>query len=618
VTPVKPVYDFHQRWKQIVGRLNESNVDDLVIGVVGSGAGGFELITAMRHALPSRKAKCQWFLRAELPLKGRPEKVGQLAVKAAREQGIEVITGVDIISVQSGELSAADGRTFKLDEILWCTAAVGPNWAKRAGFTLDNRGFVSTNRYLQSVSHPFCFATGDIGTQAETPSVKAGVFAVRQAPYLFKNIKSYLLGRTLFPYKPQTDFLSLMATGGQRAIASKGPFALEANWVWRWKDHIDRTFMNRFIKLPPISMTKPAVLPREFQNSIGLSTDTPPMLCRGCGAKVSSHVLDRVLSKLKQLPNVNVLSGISEGTDTAVVNLPSNTLVQSVDHINAIVDDPYLLGRIAALHALSDVITIDAEPHSAQVFVSIPTASDAIVERDFYQTMSGVVAALNEERCSLVGGHTTQGGELSIGVVINATQSRDEDSNIGVDTHYEVKEKDALILTQGLGTGALFAGLMQQKSKGSDIAMALEQMQTSNRKAADMLRKFGAKSITDITGFGLLGHLTRMMRQPSINLGWELDLASVPFLLGAESLVKAGVRSSLYDSNAIFLDSVNVAEGVDRDVLSLLCDPQTSGGLLAIAPLEQAEAITAELRANGYTGSEMIGRVREVGSYSIN
>jgi len=238
-TPVKPVYNFFTRWGDIVSRLQQQNAKSVSIGVVGSGAGGFELITAMRHALPENVAECHWFLRGEYPLAGRPRKVGELALQSAIKQGITVNKNVDVVEVKEGGLVAADGREFLIDEVLWCTAAVGPEWAKQAGFELDKRGFVATNRLLQSVSHPFVFATGDIGTQVDTPSVKAGVFAVRQAPVLYENIRRFLLNQPLKPYRPQNDFLSLMATGGKRAIASRGPIVIEADWVWRWKDHIE-------------------------------------------------------------------------------------------------------------------------------------------------------------------------------------------------------------------------------------------------------------------------------------------------------------------------------------------------------------------------------------------
>jgi selenide,water dikinase len=617
-TPVKPVFNFHKRWQRILARVNDSGKNPMSIGVVGSGAGGFELIMAMRHALPNTLVKCHWFLRGKLPLRGRPSKVGEIAKSSAERQGVEVITDVDVVEVAKGELRATDGRIFKLDEILWCTSAVGPKWASRTDMELDKRGFVHTNQYLQSVSHPFVFATGDIGTQKDTPSAKAGVFAVRQAPVLYENIRRYLLQQPLEVYTPQKDFLSLMATGGKRAIASRGPFAIEADWVWRWKDHIDRSFMRRFVDLPAMKNENNPILPEALRDpKLGTLTNNP-MKCKGCGAKVSASVLSDVIQSLNIVQRTDVLSGVSQAADTAVVTLPSYTLVQSVDLINAIVDDAYILGRIAALHALSDVVTVNAIPHSAQVLVSLPTATESISKRDLTQLMAGLVDALNEENCVLLGGHTTEGSELSIGVVINATQTTGSNEKILADHIPGPADDDVLILTQGLGTGILFAGLMQQKGKGRNIHKALKSMQTSNRGAAELLRQHGALGITDITGFGLLGHLDSLLQGFSSDIGAHLTLESVPMLTGAKALSKQGVRSTLWQSNSRILDRVAVSERADKDHLSLLCDPQTSGGLLAIVPSEQQQLSVAALQGAGYSQASVIGSINLQGGYRVH
>lgn len=617
-TPVKPVYEFHKRWLRILAHVKKSNAEPISVGVVGSGAGGFELVAAMRHALPDFQVKCYWFLRGELPLIGRSAKVGELAYRSAERQGIEVVRNVDVIEVAQQELRAKDGRIFGLDEILWCISAVGPEWARRSGLTLDKGGFVLTNQYLQSVSHPFVFATGDIGTQEATPSEKAGVFAVRQAPFLYENIRRFLLQQPLKSYKPQKNFLSLMATGGKRAIASRGPFAIEADWIWRWKDHIDRTFMRRFSELPDMKHDGNAAVPEALRDPHSESSINNPMKCKGCGAKVSASVLGDVLQSLTMRQRSDVVSGVSQAADTAIVTLPDRMLVQSVDHINAIVEDAYILGRIAALHALSDVVTVNATPHSAQVLVSLPAATEAVSKRDLTQLMAGLVNALTEENCVLLGGHTTEGAELSIGVVVNATKMADEAEKLPSSPSLRPDNNDVLILTQGLGTGTLFAGLMQQKSKGRDISKALEAMQTSNRPAAQILREHGAHAMTDVTGFGLLGHLASLLRSLPGELGAHISLESVPLLTGAKTLSEQGVRSTLWLSNSRVFDQVTVSEGVDNDHLSLLCDPQTSGGLLAIVPVDQHKSSLKALNEAGYSQAAVIGSINLQGKLGVH
>lgn len=640
VIPVKPVHSFHARWQQIRERLNASDEEHISIGVVGSGAGGFELVTAMRHVLPEQSAKMYWFLRDDMPLSGRPPRVGERALAAARRAGVEVITHCDVVQVDAGRLIAADAREFELDEILWCTGAVGPAWPAAAGLAVDSRGFVSTNACLQSVSHDFVFASGDIGTQRGTPSAKAGVFAVRQAPFLFENIRRLLLGEPLKPYRPQKDFLSLMALGEKRAIASRGSLVVEGDWVWRWKDHIDQAFMRKFNDLPPLSMNAslqklPDALRHRYLDGSGGGHAQAVMRCRGCGSKVGEPVLERVLNHVRE--NLQGLSptSLSPAGDTAVLALPGSTLVQSVDHVNAIVDDPYLLGRIAAVHALSDVVTVNANVHSAQVIVTVPSGTEAIVERDLKLLMTGLLEALQQEQCTLAGGHTVEGDELSLGVVVNAVlneekpQRRDSTSaslsgggdwpdsadnerggSAGVSTG------DVLILTQPLGIGALFAGLMQGRTRGPDISDALQQMLQSNRPAADVLRTAGSRFMTDVTGFGLLGHLHRLL--DGLHKGAQLHSSAVPVLPGALPLAEQGVRSSMWPENRQVLDLLSVDGSLSQSQLSILCDPQTSGGLLAIVPESAQLDCLARLRSAGYGSAAVVGEITASASVSVS
>jgi len=613
-TPVKPVFHFHERWQKLLSRLADADASTMTIGVVGSGAGGFELITAMRHALPDDKAACQWFVRGELPLSGRPERVGRLALDAARKQGVEVFTGVDVKQVESNRLIANDGRCFELDEILWCTAATGPDWPALAGLNIDTRGFVATNQYLQSTSHPFVFATGDIGTQQQTPSAKAGVFAVRQAPVLFENIRRFLLHTPLKIYKPQKDFLSLMATGDKRAIASRGRIALEANWIWQWKDSIDRRFMQRFKALPPMTMNESLNrLPDALLDERNALHKPNAMRCKGCGSKVSSHVLDRVLERMQSTTSSTIGQNLSPAADAAAIPIEAGTLVQSVDQIDSIVDDPYLLGRIAVLHAMSDVVTLNATPHSAQVMVTLPAASEALTERDLEILMAGIVDALDEEHCTLLGGHTNQGADLAVGIVVNAMLP-ELSSLIPAQP---VRDGDALVLSQGLGIGTLFAGLMQGITRGDDIQSAMQAMLTSNRVAASILQQHDARAVTDVTGFGLLGHTERLLNGLGLGNGAMLVLNSVPFLPGAVQTAMSGVRSSLWPSNSVILQRIESTSVDDADRLSLLCDPQTSGGLLAIVPAAQQTDCIRALHAAGYPDAAVIGSADSSGRVSV-
>jgi len=248
-TPVKPVYSFIDRWK------NLQETDSTEIGVVGAGAGGFELTMAMAHRLRDKPINIHWFIRGEKAMSDRPPKVGKLAVKHARKAGVPVHLNFDVDRVESNCVYASDGRSQQFQQLLWCTAATAPEWPRVAGLEVDDRGFVATNDYLQSRSNPDVFATGDIGTQVENPSAKAGVFAVRQAPFLFHNVQAKISNKPLRAFVPQTDFLSLVSTGKKHAIGSRNGVTFSGGWVWKLKHHIDQSFMKKFIDLPLLQGT---------------------------------------------------------------------------------------------------------------------------------------------------------------------------------------------------------------------------------------------------------------------------------------------------------------------------------------------------------------------------
>ena len=631
-TPVKPVADFHARWREIVARV-ESGRAHVSVGVVGSGAGGFELIAAMRHALSNERAACHWFLRRDLPLAGRPERLGRRALEAARRDGIVVHTGFDVARVTPSGVEATDGRAVALDETLWCTGASGPDWPARAGLATDERGFVATDRHLRSVSHPHVFATGDIGTQRDTPSAKAGVFAVRQAPVLFENLRATLLGEPLAAYRPQRDFLSLMATGGRSAIASRGPFVFEGKAIWRWKDRIDGAFMRRFRELPPMPVrTLPPLVPdallRESDGadpnaggtsagassagtvgaasgaSVGHRGDAgigDGMRCRGCGAKVGGALLDDVLGALDVERRPDVPVGVAEARDAAVFDPAGHLVVQSVDQLDAIIDDPWTFGRVVALHALSDVVTEPARVHSAQVLATLPRAHERITRRELGQLMRAIVATLAEEGATLVGGHTAEGGALAVGLVVNAL----------VDPPAAeippAAEGDVLVLTQPIGVGTLFAGLARTLARGVDVERAIDVMTRGNGPAADVLRAHGARAMTDVTGFGLLGHLARLPLPDGVVA--RVDAARVPWLPGALALAEAGVHSSLWSASSRVLDAFDGAEAVSPAHRFLLCDPQTGGGLLGVVPASEARSCLDALSAGGDARAAVVGRL---------
>ena len=218
--------------------------------------------------------------------------------------------------------------------------------------------------------------------------------------------------------------------------------------------------------------------------------------------------------------------------------------------------------------------------------------------------MAGAMLVLNDSNTALVGGHTSEGSELALGFSVNGFVDRERILRKG-----GMQAGDVLILTKALGTGTLFAADMQQKAKGRWIEAALESMLMSNRIAADCIYKSGATACTDITGFGLLGHMVEMIRPSGV--GVEIELSSLPIIDGALQTVEMGILSSLQPANVRLRRAIaNQAEAIKSPLYPLVFDPQTSGGLLASLPAEKADECLRLLHQSGYQQAVIIGRVK--------
>ena len=613
VTPVKPIDGFVDNWQSLCERVLRRQ-GGLRVGIVGAGAGGVELTLAVQYRLKELLAG-KWpdnagpefhlFTDADDVLTTHNRFVRVKFRRVLSERKINVHARHKVVEVRPGALQCANGATFELDEILWVTMARAQTWPAKAGLDVDEQGFIKVNDTLESVSHPDIFAAGDIAHMVNHPRPKSGVFAVRQGPPLSANVRRKLLDRPLKPYFPQREFLSLISTGDKYAIASRSWWALEGRRVWNWKDWIDRRFMRKFNRLPDMEEEVRHDIPRGLIDKDAIKEISAiAMRCGGCGSKVGATVLENALAGLEPVSRDDVLIGLHEPDDAAVASVPAGkVMVHTVDSFRSFIDDPYIFGQVAANHALSDLYAMGAEPQTALAIVTVPYANEKKVEELLSQMLRGALKVLNETGTALVGGHTSEGEELSLGFSVNGLIDRE---NIlhksGLDTG------DRILLTKPIGTGTLFAADMRYKAKGAWIAAALASMLQSNHEAAGCLFAHGATACTDVTGFGLLGHLVEMIKPSHVDV--ELDLGAIPFLAGAEETVAAGIFSSLQPENLRLRRAIQDVENASKDVrYPLIFDPQTSGGLLAGVPEERAQACLSELRNLGYTRTAIIGRV---------
>jgi selenide,water dikinase len=429
---------------------------------------------------------------------------------------------------------------------------------------------------------------------------------VRAGPALAENIRRTLTGRSLRRFRPQREALYLISTGGRRAVGTRNGLVVEGDWVWRWKDWIDRRFMRKFNELPEMTPAPAAALPPLADREALKEISAIAMRCGGCGAKVGATVLSRALASIEPAARADVVVGLDAPDDAALVDVGGEQLsLQTVDYFRAIVDDPYTLGKIAANHSLGDVYAMGGEPQTALAIATVPYGLESKVEADLSAMMAGANEVLREAGCALVGGHTSEGAELALGFAVNGLVPATSALRKG-----DLEPGDGLILTKPLGTGTLLAADMRGKAKARWVMAAIAHMIASNAKAAQILRQHGVHAATDVTGFGLIGHLIEMVRASEVDATLAID--RLPLLEGARETVARGIFSSLQPQNVRLRRAIReLATVAEHPLYPMLFDPQTSGGLLAAVPLAEAEPCVAALRAAGYADAEIIGFVAE-------
>ncbi len=613
-TPVKPINRFVDRWHSLVDRVL-GQPGPHRIAVVGAGAAGTEIVLAI-----------QFRLRQLLDEQGRYDEALEmhLVSKSARvmpahapgvsrrfdrildERGVNVYRGTAATRAAENTLVLSDGKSLELNEILWVTGASAPAWLRESGLDVDEHGFINVYDTLQTTADSHVFAAGDIANVLNFPRPKAGVFAVRQGKPLTNNLRRALVDQPLQAFSPQKTMLALISAGDKYAVAAKAGIVAEGAWLWTWKDWIDRRFMGKYGDLPEmIQKSQPLPQAGLADPETLKEISAIAMRCGGCGAKVGANVLTRALQDLNPVDRDDVLIGLHEPDDAAVVEVPpGKVVVHTVDYFRAFIDDAYVFGQISANHSLSDLFAMGAEAQSALAIATIPYGIESKVEDTVRQLMAGAMKVLEDAGAALVGGHTSEGAELALGFSAHGLIDKDRVLRKG-----GMMPGDRLILTKALGTGTLFAADMQQKAKGRWIQDALKSMLLSNRVAASLVYEHGATACTDITGFGLLGHLVEMIRPSEVDVDIHMD--RLPILDGAEETVEMGILSSLQPANIRLRRAIrNREDAVQSNRFPLIFDPQTSGGLLASVPAAQADTCVEALHAAGFMAAAVVGEVK--------
>ncbi|MGL4319946.1 MAG: selenide, water dikinase SelD, partial [Paracoccaceae bacterium] len=418
------------------------------------------------------------------------------------------------------------------------------------------------------------------------PRPKAGVFAVRAAPVLHHNLRAALSGASLRAFHPQKDYLKLISLGPKTALLVRSGISFAHPKLWQWKDRIDRAFMEKLSDFPAMPA---AAIPPAAAKGLAEALGAKP-LCGGCGAKVGPLGLRGAVAALPAPQRAEVVSG--PGDDAAVLRVQGAFQVMTTDHLRSFTTDAFVMAKIAANHALGDVWAMGATPQVALSQITLPRMAEPLHAALLTQIMAGAASVFTLAGADIVGGHTSVGAELTIGFTVTGMAGR-------VIAKGGARPGDRLIVTKAIGSGTIMAAEMALAQVpglllGEVVAGALTQMQRSLGPAARILSE-SAHAMTDVTGFGLAGHLAEMLR--ASGCGAILNLADIPLLPGAAELAQAGHASSLAPANRAALAGVLADD--PRPASALLIDPQTAGGLLAAVPEGQADGILAALLAAG-------------------
>ena len=590
--PIKPISNLIQVFENIKSKIN--NYKNINFVIIGGGAGGIEIALSIKNYLNNQKSliekKVTLISKSENLIDGYSALAKLNATKFLFENDINLITDNPVIEIGKNFVKTKRGPKIKSDFSIVVTSITAPKWISQSGLKLSDDGFIEVNNFLQS-SNENIFASGDVCSIKGKNLVKSGVYAVRQGPILSKNLRAKILKLKFTSYKPQKTFLSLIGDGKSKAIFSWGPFSFKSKWSWTLKKFIDENFLKKYNVLPLMEMKNLKPHPNLISEEDFGDPSLAKIKCLGCGAKAQWLSLEKAIETANE---IQTLSKIDITNDVSIIQAPAGMeIVQSLDLISSIINDPFDLSRIAALHSISDIITAGAKPYSAEAIFIIPPGLKKTQTRLISELIVGASNVFLDHNMKLNGGHTSEGSELQVGFSITGFRPK----------NFKIKKPqlgNKLILTKPLGVGIILAAHMRGKGKPNEYQNAINTMLSSNQIAGEILFNNNVTSVTDVTGFGLARHALNLT-QP---YGASINLSKIPVLDGVYRMLQNGISSSLSDAN-------RQASGLDvfSDYKNqIIFDPQTGGGLLAIIEKESEKKILNQLNSKNIKAS-IIGTV---------
>ncbi len=483
---------------------------------------------------------------------------------------------------------------------LICTGNEPFDLIKDSGLPLDKDGRVLTKKTLQVFNYPEVFAVGDCAVIRDHNRPASGVWAVRSAKPLAKNLEYKTKGLKLKQWKPQRKAIQILDINTRKkeskAFISWGKVIIGPyNFLSRLKESIDKKFISRFNLIKNIDS--------------GMFLEEEMIKCRGCAAKLAFTPLSSVLKRL------DLIESSDDSIKIGLLN-SRKILIQSVDGFPSLVSDPWLNGRLLAFHSCSDIWACGGSVISAQSVVNLPPLSNNLQQELLFQVLEGINSALIIQGAKLIGGHTLESRKtpeepFSLEIESSLTVNGTIDNKKYFWSKRGMKKGDHILISRSLGTGIIFSAFMKGKVKPYILDSVIKEMNKSQHDVVNYINQLTNRNqsskvvnaCTDITGFGLLGHLTEMLHSTNSDqfkmnldpLKIILELDNIPFYDGVLDLLDQGFESTLAPSNQMFLKHINGDEtlrfelvsnnfisskSLYENMLKILIDPQTCGPLV--------------------------------------
>tara|TARA_Y100001968_G_scaffold150377_1_gene137559 strand:+ start:1318 stop:3504 length:2187 start_codon:yes stop_codon:yes gene_type:complete len=545
--------------------------------VIGSGLAGIEIVFALRKRWPNRTLNLQ------------------VSSERAKELFGKSLVLANINLVERDELLSGPA--------LLCTGSKAPNFLESSGLETDSSGRVLTLSTLQSKEIEYIFAVGDCGVIEKCYRPPSGVWAVRAVKTLLTNLLRQSLALKLVSWRPQKRAMQLIGgpftLNGDYGWAIWGDYVFGPNLLlWKLKQKIDR----RFVRMLTNNLYQmKSQVDENYQ-------------CRGCAAKLSAHTLKEALQETQ-------LSELAEQSEDAafIFALPKgNSLIQSVDGFPALISDPWLNARLTTLHSCSDIWATGASVISAQPIVTLPAVSENLQKEILIQVLGGIKSVLEPQGAQIIGGHTLESRNIpsriiSSGIELTISVNGLVPRNQKVWNKNGLQPKDVLLISRPLGSGVLFAASMRGNIDPIQLDLAIRKLNSSQHILLEKLFRKQDVGIdinpihacTDVTGFGLLGHLNEMLETSNLRrrhnglrpLQIRLDGDNIPAYPGVLDLFDKGYSSTFAPSNRRFWDVFNpsidstapfelefkniaIKSSYYQQIMELIVDPQTCGPLV--------------------------------------